>query len=219
MVKRGSYYYARGQRDIKRMLQALNLLYWNEQTRTRYSFNDIEHYFIKFYGRFAIDYRQKPDMVVKDYTQLRIDELHNKAEGLIPAYSDLGDDGLLYEILRSYYTIGNLRNQVNHAIVDQAAAEAGGAVRRKDFREDLDIELNKFIGLYCKACEKVRPKFPPVLLESRRMKGYARHHEVKPLETETDLTISNNYDCQFNGKEVSINIRMLKPEKDWDDEE
>ena len=221
IVKRGIYYYARGDRDIKRMMKALNVLYWNEPSRMRYSFNDIEHYFIKFYGRFAIDYRQKPDAVVNDYTQLRIDELHGRTPELIPAYSDLHDDGLLYALLQSYYRIGNLRNQVNHAMVDMSAVEGEGALRRKDSRNDLDIELDKFIGLYSKACSKVNKTHETVLLESRRMKGYTRYHEIKPLEEETDLIQSNYYECNFNGQNLAINIRMLKPEADWypDEEE
>ena len=57
-----------------------------------------------------------------------------------------------------------------------------------------------------------------VLLESRRMKGYARYHELQPLAEDTDLTMSNTYECQFDGKNVLINIRMLKPEADHDEE-
>ncbi|MBQ9891173.1 MAG: hypothetical protein IJM39_07165 [Firmicutes bacterium] len=214
MVKRGIYYYAKSEEDISRMLEALNLLYWNEPARTRYAFSDVEHYFIKYYGRFAIDYRQKPDAVVNDYTQLRIDALRGGAGGLTQAYSDLGDDGLLYALLQSYYRIGNLRNQVNHAQVDRAAAEGGGELKRKDSREDLDTELDKFIGLYSKACDKVQKSCEPLILEGGRLRGYVRKHELRPLEEETDLTQSSTVECEFDGKNVLINIRMLKPEAD-----
>ena len=194
--------------------EALNLLYWNEPARTRYAFSDVEHYFIKYYGRFAIDYRQKPDAVVNDYTQLRIDALRGGAGGLVQAYSDLGDDGLLYALLQSYYRIGNLRNQVNHAQVDRSAAEGGGELKRKDSREDLDIELDKFIGLYSKACDKAQKSCEPLILEGGRLRGYVRKHELRPLEEETDLTQSSTVECEFDGKNVLINIRMLKPEAD-----
>ena len=216
MVKRGIYYYARTGEDIDRLLEALNVVYWSESSKLRYSFNDVEHYFIKYYGRFAIDYRQKADAVASDFAQLKVDALHGKAEGLVQAYSDLGDDGLLFALLQSYYRIGNLRNQVNHAQVDMAAVEGEGELKRKDYREDLDIELNKFIGLYSKACEKVQKTCEPVLLEGRQMRSYAQNHELKPLEEDSDLIRSSTCECQFNGKNVLVNIRMLRPEAEED---
>ena len=227
MIRRGIYYYAQHEGDIKKMMRAFNVIYWNEPARMRYSFNDLEHYFIKFYGRFALDYRQKPDAVARDYAQLRVDLL-NGPQGDIPrAFSNLRDRELLFELLYNYYTIGNLRNQVNHASVDRAAIVADETVERKDIRIDLHTALDKFIKLYDTACRKTKENDQkagdrlrkPAILEPRRFRGYARHHELQPLETPTDLTQANNYVCQFDGKDVLIRINMLKPEADEGEDE
>ena len=51
------------------------------------------------------------------------------------------------------------------------------------------------------------------------LRGYSRNHEVKPLEESSDLIHNNNYTCSYNGKEVMINIRMMKPDEDYSDED
>ncbi len=119
IVKRGIYYYARDQKDISKLMKEFNFLYWNETVKMRWAFNEIEHYFIKSYGRSALDFRQKPDMVARDYAKMRVDALHGRTQDILPAYSQLNNDNLLYELLLGYYRIGNLRNQINHAVVEE----------------------------------------------------------------------------------------------------
>ena len=219
MVRRAIYYYAENEGDIRRMMKAINVIYWNEPARMRYSFNDIDHYFIKFYGRFVLDYRQKPDAVARDYAQLRVDVLKGPQGVVQRAFSQLHDDELLFELLYCYYQIGNLRNQVNHALVDRAAVTADGYIRHKDSRKDLKVELGRFIELYDTACRKVKKTREPLILESRRFKGYARYHELQPLETENDFINESHYVCSFDGKDVLIRINMLSPEADHYDED
>ena len=220
MIRRGIYYYAENQEDVKNMMQCMNVYYWNTPARMRWAYNDIDHEFIKFFGRSEIDYRQKPDAVAKDYAQLRIDLLKGPSGPLPRAFSQLHDRDLLFELLLCYYQIGNLRNQVNHAHIDRAAVVADGPIERKDMREDLDRELGRFIKLYDTACEKTHKKRESVILESRRFKGYARHNEIQPLETEHDFMLENSYVCNWDGKDVLIRINMLKPETDdWDEDE
>ncbi len=214
MVKRGIYYYAKSEEDISAIMKEFNSLYWIETSKMRWAFSDIEHYFIKSYGRSVLDFRQKPDAVARDYAMLRINALHGKADGIVQAYSELNNDDLLYEVLLGYYRIGNMRNQINHAIVDEPNMEVEELAARKDSRDELRIELKKFIDLYSAACRKTPPNTCPVLLQPGRMKSYLRQHMLMPLEESTDLTAKNTYSCSFNGKEVLINISLFKTEPD-----
>ena len=216
IVKRGIYYYARTERDVKRFMKELNFLFWNESSKMRWAFSDIEHYFIKSYGRSVLDFRQKPDMVIRDYAKLRIEALHGRADGILPAFSELQNDDLLYELLLGYYRIGNLRNQINHAIVEEPDMDADELKERKDNRDELKRELKKFIHLYRSACRKTVPVFCPVLLPPAKMKSYSRNHEIKPLAEDTDLKTTNTYTCSYNGKEVMINISLFNPDPDID---
>ena len=214
IVKRGIYYYARNEEDIKAVMKDFNVLFWNESSKMRWAFGDIEHYFIKSYGRSYLDFHQKPDMVAKDYARLRIDALHGRTEDILCAYSELDNDDLLYELLLGYYRIGNLRNQVNHAIVEEPDMDGDILSPRKDSRTELCIELKKFIGIYNMACNKTIKKNEPVLLPSARMKSYTRRHEIKPLEKDSDSIARGNYTCSFNGKELEIHIAMFDNDED-----
>ncbi len=218
MVKRGIYYYARNEQDVANLCKEINVLYWNDSAKSRWAYNEVEHFFVKMYGRSAIDYRQKPDMVARDYAKLRVTALHKKVEGVLPAYSELGNDDLLFELLLAYYRIGNLRNQVNHAIVDEADLNSDELAPRKDNRKLLDDELGKFINLYNSACKRTNKKHEPVILPSERLRNYVRRHELKLVEAAPDLTVNNNFTCNYNGKEIQISISMLKPEQDFDQE-
>ncbi len=219
IVKSGIYYYARTDEDIKELMEEWNYLYWNETTKMRWAFDDIEHYFIKSYGRSFLDFRQKPDAVARDFARLKIDALHGKAEGVLKAYSELGNDDMLFELLLGYYRIGNLRNQINHAVVDEPDIDSEELVKRKDSREELRIELKKFISLYSSVRKKTPKTDNPLLLPSGRMKAYARRHQIQPLEESTDLTAQNTYTCSFNGKEVHIRLSLFKTEPDYDEDE
>ena len=180
IVQRGIYYYARNDAELTAVMEAFNVLYWNEPSKMRYSFNDVNHYFIKYYGRNKLDMKRKPDVLAADYARFRIDAMYGKAKELLPAFSLMNDDGLLYELLFSYYRVGNLRNQVNHAITDAGSGENESSTRRKSIRNDLDIAIGNFISLYTKACEKTKKTAEPVILSSDRMKKYARSHKLQP---------------------------------------
>ena len=219
MVRRGIYYYARSEEDIRTLMKEFNYLYWNESSKMRWAFGDIEYYFIKSYGRSFLDFRQKPDAVARDFARLKIDALHGRTDNILPAYSELGNDDMLFELLLGYYRIGNLRNQINHAEVDEPNLDADELVKRKDSRDELRVELKKFINLYSSACKKTPVTDKPVFLPSGRMKAYARRHQLQPLVEGSDLTVENTYTCSFNGKEVHITLSLFKPEPDIDVEE
>lgn len=218
MVKRGIYYYARSEDDICALMKEWNYLYWNESSKMRWAFEDTEHYFIKSYGRSFLDFRQKPDSIARDFARLKIDALHGRADGILPAYSDLGNDDMLFELLLGYYRIGNLRNQINHAVVEEPNMDSDELSERKDSRDELRIELKKFINLYSSVSKKTKMTGEPVLISPGRMKSYARRHQIQPLEEGTDNVAQNTYTCSFNGKEVHICLSLFKPEPDPDEE-
>lgn len=213
MVRRGIYYYAETEEDLRKLMDAFNVLYWNEQAKMRWSFDDVDHYFIKFYGRFGIDFRQKPDKVAMDFARLKIDALHGTADVICPAFSQLKNDDMLYELLLGYYRIGNLRNVINHAGAGDLKPSAGVPVRHKDSREDLHLHLQRFIDLYAAVCRRTVKTKEPLILTSGRMKGYIRRHELVPLESSAEQKLESSYMCQFNGKEVLVRIAMLKPDE------
>ena len=220
MVKRGIYYYAEKPSDIQNLMVDWNLLFWNESAKMRWAFNDIEHYFIKSYGRSYLNFGQNLDMVAKDYARMRIDALHGRDEHILPAYSQLNNDDLLYELLLGYYRIGNLRNLVNHAIIDEPDIDLDELTERTDSRNMLKIELKKFIGIYNTACKQTIKTKEPLLLPSGKMKAYSRRHRIQPLEENINLATTNSYSCSFNGKEVMIRIAMFRPEDiedDWEE--
>ena len=213
IVNRGIYYYAKNENDVEEFLKKINVLYWSEQIKMRWAFNDVNHYFIKNYGRFAIDNRQKPDDVAKDFAKFKVDTLKNDRDDVAKAYSDLNNDKLLYDLFHEYYRLGNLRNQINHAEFLESNLDEKIIFNRKDIRDDIKMELEKFIGIYERACNEVKLKDKPISITDQKLKAYARSHELTILDDSNDLAKHNSYTCQFNGKEVRIDIRLFENEE------
>lgn len=210
MVERGIYYYAKNENDVEDFLQKLNVCYWSEIQRMRWQFSDVNHFFIKYYGRFAIDYRQKPELVAKDFARFKVEALKNNRDDVAKVYSDLNNDKLLFDLLFAYYRLGILRNMVNHAEELETDMNGAGILHRKDFIDEIKIALNKFINIYSRACDEVKCTKKPLTISEQMMKGYARNHELKILDESNPLVNHNSYTCQFNGKEVKIDITLFK---------
>lgn len=211
MVERGIYYYAKNKADVDDLLSRINVLYWSETYKMRWQFNDVNHFFIKNYGRFAIDNRQKPDLISRDFARLRVNALKCDNKELSHAYSDLNNDELLYDLFYAYYRIGTLRNQVNHAEYLESDLNEETLLKRKDFRDDIKVELSKFINIYERACKNTKIDKNRIMITPQEVKGYARNHELKILDISTNnLAKQNTYMCEFNGKEVKIDITLLK---------
>lgn len=220
IVKRGIYYYAQTEDDMEKFMSALNILYWNEVSKMRWSYNHPDHYFLKYYGRFAIDYRQDRDRQSADYARLRVDAALGRTEAILPAYSDLEDENLLYSLLYNYYKIGYIRNTVNHAEYDTNEKVSRDSItNHRDTRKILSEVIGIFISLYSMATEELTGPSKSIPLTSQRLKAYVRSHELKILEESSgDLTVSNSYSCQFSGKEVLIKINMLQNESSENEE-
>lgn len=161
IVDSGILYYADSPESRQEFLEEINLLYWEYPPKDRWTFNDLAHYFVKYYGRNQIRSRKKRGGSPakdrqKEFAMFRIDELDGNAEEMKKAYSVLNDRrDLLENVLYTYYRLGDIRNTINHA-----------EVKEDDFRE-IDIHrenegmamLREGIGAFVKAYEAARAYF------------------------------------------------------------
>ncbi|MEG0597972.1 MAG: hypothetical protein RR502_08005, partial [Oscillospiraceae bacterium] len=197
IVSRGIFYYAREEDDLAKAKEAWNLLFWNESPKNRFFFSDINHYFIKSYGRSFINFRQAKDLVAKDLAKSRVDQLYNKNPEMCKAYSNLNNDDMLYELLLSYYNIGNLRNQISHAQTsDQVLPNLEGMKKNESFQLCYDA-ISKFLSIYQSACSKVDTSADackPKIMENWQFKAYTTDHRLQPLQAAPEnLLITDTY--------------------------
>lgn len=113
-VNRGILYYARNKEDKKSAMKLFNDEFSMAARRTQYQFRDMDHYFIKVYGRFLVNAKQSQSQMQQCYAQLRIGELERDNPKLMKAYSQITDVKVLEELLYAYYYIGPIRNLVSH---------------------------------------------------------------------------------------------------------
>lgn len=215
MVDRGIYYYAKDSSDLDAVKKELNVTYWNESVKCRYVYNDIDHYMLKSYGRNYINNRQKKEMVEKDMAMLCLRRINEKIEGVLPAYSELSDQNMLLELLISYFRIGNLRNQVCHADAPTIAGDHASVVMPENNTELISKALQQFVNMYMVVCDKMdNSEYVPIKLTPEEFHFYTGSHRLVPFESLEDGKLEQNCICQFNGREISINIKMLAPEED-----
>lgn len=113
-VNRGILYYAKNEEDKAEALEVIVNEYNRTLPKDRYQFNDINHYFIKFYGRRLINNRQNPTKVQQDFAKMRADFTEQESEGVLKSYSLLADRDELEELIFAYSSLGGIRNQVSH---------------------------------------------------------------------------------------------------------
>ena len=209
MVKRGIFYYAKNENDIRKLEEELNVCYWNENVKCRYYFNDINHYMIKSAYREKANMRQRKDLAARSYARMHVRRTHNQVEGALPAYSELHNDAMLEELLTLYMNIGNLRNEVCHAEMPAGALEGGAEIVETNRMEEVGKNLSHFVDMYQAACDRVRDAdFRSLELTSDVFKAYTSSHRLTPFEQSDEGILEQNCSCMFNGKEVTIKIRM-----------
>ena len=158
-VKRGILYYAETENDIDRAFHVLKKAYRRVLPKDRYQFNDLNHYFIKFYGRYLINYRQDPAKVQQDYAKFRVGLVGNDDPEHLNTYSLLEEKEDLEELLFSYYNIGRIRNQVSHGISGLSVYPGQRKLRKiNDNVRILSEAVEYFIQQYDAAKAKVKDK-------------------------------------------------------------
>ena len=125
LIARGVIYPATSDEEVLAYKKAVNMHYWDGLPSQRWMFKDLDHYFVKFYARFAVDYRSRAVPPNTQYTRARVASVFGRSleqMNVLPAHSLLTDENLLADILERYYNLGSFRNTVNHAErIDDAA--------------------------------------------------------------------------------------------------
>lgn len=158
-VKHGVLYYAENENDIERALNVLKKAYKRVLPKDKYQFNNLNHYFIKFYGRHLINYRQDPAKVQQDYAKSRVAMVGNDDPEQLRTYSLLEDKEALEELLFSYYNIGRIRNQVSHGLSGVTVYPGQRKLRKvNDNVRMLSESVEYFILQYDAAKAKMKDK-------------------------------------------------------------
>ena len=97
-----------------------------------------------------------------EYAELRVRELTEDSDVFVKAYSALADrPELIRNLMYSYYRLGNIRNQVNHA-ENVKGIQDDGEIDYNASNEIFDLlvaAINMFINNYEKAlaaCEAIK---------------------------------------------------------------
>ncbi len=177
-VHKGVFYYANNDEEKVKMLEMLNEEYWRRPPKDRYMFRDIEHYFVKFYGRHLVNYKQGPLKVLEDYAKIRIGELTREDSRLIQAYSIVENKEKLEELLYAYYYIGNIRNKVSHSVnSDSRFGNKRDVNKDNENIEKLNEAIEYFIDQYDGIQEELAGKeYSPCLVDQKEMMDYIHSH-------------------------------------------
>ena len=177
LVFKGILYYADDEESKAAAMEEFCRLYYASPGKMRYSFDDLDHYFIKYYGRDKVNHRQSAEQRNNEYAALRAECVTQGHEGMIREKSRLaGKPELLREVLEAYYAIAPLRNMINHAMS-----------RRRDLDLDninvdeenerlamLNNAITRFINAYEAALEAREPGEKPVRIRSGEFRDYTK---------------------------------------------
>ena len=112
-VKRGFYYYCDNPDDADDVINKFALIRADLKSHEGYVMEDIEHYFVKYYGRRRLDNRRVRGPRV--YGLLRYEDLDEESPEIIKAYTKCEEKESVKNLLYAYYHIGEVRNKTNHA--------------------------------------------------------------------------------------------------------
>ena len=177
LVFKGILYYADDEESKAAAMEEFCRLYYASPGKMRYSFDDLDHYFIKYYGRDKVNHRQSAEQRNNEYAALRVECVTQGHDGMIREKSRLaGKPELLREVLEAYYAIAPLRNMINHAMS-----------RRRDLDLDninvdeenerlamLNNAITRFINAYEAALEAREPGEKPVRIRSGEFRDYTK---------------------------------------------
>ena len=232
MITNRVLYYAPDEAALKEFTKGLNEIYWVTAPKDRWYFKDIDHYFIKNYGRSALPPIDPKIDREKQYTELRMKTLQENGgdSTLMQAYSVLSDQPQLIErLLCAYYKAATLRNQVAHASDIAPDPDARG---ENEHLKMLVDAIQEFIAAFdaVRAYMKehdIHPE-PPLRLDPEKFRGYTFNHrkarkrpDRKPRAEGKDGKDGNTVRVQNagtdvktaetgSGKRISITIEIPK---------
>ena len=179
IVSRGILYYIKEEGDKEAFMDALNQEYWNTPAKLRYSFEHLSHDYIKFHARSEVPSSFKSNDPSMNYMAYRLSKLDDPSVPTAPAHSLIDDHRTeLEEMLYSYYTLGNVRNQVNHA-----ARNADMEGEHKNDRLELVINtIEDFIAKYDAVLDIIKEKgledFRAEIVTEEEFAQYAKQHRT-----------------------------------------
>ena len=151
LVRSGVFFYARNEGEKQEFLHRMAECYWKTPSKDRYQFDDLSHYFIKFYRRQEA-YQKKTPNALEAYVDIRLDEIFDP-DSPIKAYTTAnGKRGIFRDFLLSYLKTGSIRNQVSHAQEVGISEENWSLTALNDRISQFEDSINEFIQQY----EKVR---------------------------------------------------------------
>lgn len=118
-VNRGILYYAKDEDSKSKFLKSINEWFWFALPKDRYQFNDLSHYFIKYYGICLIYENRKNKSLSREdaYADFKLDRLTGGDDYATQSFSRLEHrKDLLKYLLSNYLKVSSVRNQISHAI-------------------------------------------------------------------------------------------------------
>lgn len=179
-VSLGLFYYANDEHSKKNMLYSFEKEYYNTPGTSKWTFNDLSHYFIKYYRKNATRDVKDRSKTTEIYIQLRIDQLYRSPKfnyHMQRAFSLLDDDTeLLRTILLGYTYMSSLRNTLNHSLKFQLPeVNADEETVLKEIRDNTETisslkkEVGKYLDDYEKALshiqERIEKEGEPVIIK------------------------------------------------------
>lgn len=175
MVKNGLFYYAKDEESKNAFMAVLNAYFWDSLSKDRWVFNDVAHYFVKFYGRFIVGkFLGRNKTMSQVYTEIRTSQVFDEdKKGLLQAFSIIDDQRVLFNMLGAYYDIGNLRNQINHAHHDENM-ESDENCYESSLKQMVASELTRVIDAFAEAEKYVGSKnFDIAVISPEEFKDYS----------------------------------------------
>ncbi len=186
LIRMGILYYAEGPEEKERWLKELSRFYWHASPKDRWKLMDPDHYYVKFYRP-----APTPDTSWENYLIMRKEEIADKVSvkkrpcghTLIPDHmEELGD------LLMAYYKIGDVRNNINHAVKPNQAEdeEVIDVYAQNETMELLITSVENFLDCYDKV-EKLLPKEKPDIqrITARELLDYS--HEHSPIQKKKEM--------------------------------
>ena len=115
IVNSGMFFYACDEASRDAFMQEINKQYWECAPKDRWQFDHISHFFVKNYAKTAMKRNPASKDRARDYTNYRLDSLEEGKSELLKTFSRLDDRKVLGDVLYAYYSLGTIRNHVNHA--------------------------------------------------------------------------------------------------------
>lgn len=175
IVREGILYYAIDEDSKVAMLEEIADDYFGENSKNKWFFDDLDHYFIKYYGRNIVYAKQSPEDRARDYVKMRVESVYHGRDGLIKAWSRLENKPeVLREVLEAYYLIAPIRNEINHAEsrAPERSMDEIDVHKENERMTLLTGAIERFISAYETALAEREPGDTPATIDRDEFRDY-----------------------------------------------